>query len=110
MRQRSWIPVLAIAVAAGITAIGLYFAGLYAVGAVRVYDQADRSMLFWLLPFAVLGSAVMLLGAALGWTGWRASRGDAHAQKLSAIGLKIIAIVAVLLLAGMLVQAGPGWR
>ena len=105
MRRYRWVAVLAIVVAVAMTALGLVFVGWYLFEAIRVYDQADRSMLFWLLPFAMLGFAVMLLGAALGWAGWRARRGDANAQQLSAIGLKIIAIVVVVLVAGMLLRA-----
>lgn len=99
---------LALVAGVAITGVGLFLVGIYAVEAWRAIGQPDSSMLFWMLPILFLGSMISVLGALLGWVGWRARRGDRQFQALAAKAVKtlavILAIVVPLLIVGSLLQ------
>lgn len=54
-----------LSVAIGLVVIGLLGVGVYAFSVLPVLDQADQSMVFWLLPFLLFGLAAVGNGVVL---------------------------------------------
>ncbi|WP_376695539.1 hypothetical protein [Wenzhouxiangella sp. EGI_FJ10305] len=54
-----------LSVAIGLVMIGLLAVGVYAFNVLAVLDQADQSMVFWLLPFLLFGLAAVGNGVVL---------------------------------------------
>ena len=84
--------------------LGLTLGGLYAFEVVQSASGADRSMIFWALPVAMIGCLLVLMGAVLIWLARRAAGGDREVLSIVRILLVTIAVVAALILAGALLQ------
>lgn len=54
-----------LSVAIVLVAVGLLSVGIYAFNVLAVLDQADQSMVFWLLPFLLFGLAAAGNGVVL---------------------------------------------
>lgn len=64
-RTRTW-PIVALAVGSLSLLAGLILIGMYVFGAViEPLGEPDQSLLFWLLPFLLVGVAATVIGVVL---------------------------------------------
>jgi hypothetical protein len=90
-----WVPVLTIVAGAVMAVSGLLLIGFYLHSVVVSLGQPDRSAIFWFLPIAMIGVALVAGGGALVALGVRARGGNGGTRVRARNGLAIAVFVAV---------------